>query len=147
MKMKQKLLVTERKMLLKILVPSRMEKVSWGVGINAEVEELAAQPNIIGKFNAHRVCSLRHHERMGQDWVVNYAYLSCSSHRPSSLFVKYEVGFAKLDDDLRSGEVIGRAIKSERKGIEMSKHLGMPMGRRTIGSPRYCWKDDVERIT
>lgn len=63
-----KLLVAKRKVFQK-------EDGSCRVRTNAELEELVAQPNIIGETKAHKLHWLGHLKRMEDDWNVKRAYL------------------------------------------------------------------------
>ena len=62
-------------MLRKILGPVRSDDGSWRIRKNAEIEELVAEPNIIGVTKSHRLRWLGHLLRMGEDRVVKEAYL------------------------------------------------------------------------
>ncbi|XP_038214255.1 uncharacterized protein LOC119834051 [Zerene cesonia] len=70
-----KLLVTERKVLRKILGPIRSDDGSWRIRTNKEVEELFDEPNILGEVKAHRLRWLGHVLRMGDDRAVKRVYL------------------------------------------------------------------------
>ncbi|XP_075979935.1 uncharacterized protein LOC142979060 [Anticarsia gemmatalis] len=74
-KEENKLLVAERKVLRKILGPVQRPDGSWRIRKNAEIEELVANPNIIGEIKAHRLRWLGHVERMREDRSVKRAYL------------------------------------------------------------------------
>ncbi|XP_072946217.1 uncharacterized protein [Epargyreus clarus] len=76
-----KLLVTERKILRKILGPTQTEEGIWRRRKNKELEDLVAESNIIGEIKAHRLCWLGHVERMGEDRAVKRAYLAVPSGR------------------------------------------------------------------
>ncbi|KAJ0170766.1 hypothetical protein K1T71_013538 [Dendrolimus kikuchii] len=75
LKEENQLLVAERKVLRKILGPTKREDGSWRVRSNLEIENLVAEPNIIGEIKAHRLRWLGHVERMGEDRSVRKAYL------------------------------------------------------------------------
>ncbi|XP_041977495.1 uncharacterized protein LOC121731885 [Aricia agestis] len=70
-----KLLVAERKILRKILGPTRDEDGSWRPRKNLEIEELVAMPNIIGEYKSHRIRWLDHVERMNDDRAAKKAYV------------------------------------------------------------------------
>ncbi|KAI5635421.1 guanylate kinase domain-containing protein [Phthorimaea operculella] len=74
-KEENKLLVAERKIYRKMLGPTRRDDGSWRVRKNRELEELVAEPNIIGEINSARIRWLGHLERMGEDRAVKRAYL------------------------------------------------------------------------
>lgn len=74
-KEENKLLVTERKVLRKMLGPVRREDGSWRVRKNRELEELFGEANILGEIKAHRLRWLGHVERMEEDRAVKRAYL------------------------------------------------------------------------
>ncbi|KAJ0172527.1 hypothetical protein K1T71_011666 [Dendrolimus kikuchii] len=57
------------------LGPTKREDGSWRVRSNLEIENLVAEPNIIGEIKAHRLRWLGHVERMGEDRSVRKAYL------------------------------------------------------------------------
>ncbi|KAJ0179056.1 hypothetical protein K1T71_005831 [Dendrolimus kikuchii] len=75
LKEENQLLVTERKVLRKILGPTIKEDGSWRVRTNSEIEDLMAEPNIIGEIKSHRLRWLGHVERMEEDRGVKKAYL------------------------------------------------------------------------
>ncbi|KAI5646743.1 hypothetical protein NE865_00998 [Phthorimaea operculella] len=75
LKEENKLLVAERKILRKILGPVKNLDGSYRVRKNAEIEDLVAEPNIIGETKAHRLRWLGHIERMEEDRSAKKAYL------------------------------------------------------------------------
>ncbi|KAI5631634.1 hypothetical protein NE865_15650 [Phthorimaea operculella] len=59
-----------------MLGPTRRDDGSWRVRKNRELEELVAEPNIIGEIKSARIRWLGHLERMGEDRAaVKRAYL------------------------------------------------------------------------
>ncbi|KAM3957800.1 putative transposon-derived protein F52C9.6 [Aphomia sociella] len=88
LKEENKLLVAERKVLRKILGPKRQIDESWRVRKNREMEELVAEPNIIGKYKAARLRWFGHLERMEEDRADKRVYVG----RPHQLMRKRPVG-------------------------------------------------------
>ena len=75
LKEESQLLVAERKVLRKILGPIKRDDGTWRIRKNAEIEELVAEPNIIGETKCHRLRWFGHLLRMGEDRGVKRAYL------------------------------------------------------------------------
>ncbi|CAG9118642.1 unnamed protein product [Plutella xylostella] len=67
LKEENKLLVAERKVMRKMLGPTRREDGSWRVRKNQEMEDLISEPNIIGQIKSQRLRWLGHLQRMGED--------------------------------------------------------------------------------
>ena len=65
-----RLLVAERKVLRKILGPVKRDDGTWRIRKNLEIQELVAEPNIIGVTKSHRLRWFGHLLRMGEDRAV-----------------------------------------------------------------------------
>ncbi|KAI8435497.1 hypothetical protein MSG28_003794 [Choristoneura fumiferana] len=68
------LLVAERKVLRKILGPVKRDDGSWRIRKKREIQELVAEPNIIGITKSHRLRWFGHLLRMGEDRAAERAY-------------------------------------------------------------------------
>jgi hypothetical protein len=75
LKEENRLLVTERRILRKILGPAKKEDGGWRMRKNREIEEMVNEPNIIGETKAARLRWLGHITRMGEDRAVKRAYV------------------------------------------------------------------------
>ncbi|KAG7309934.1 hypothetical protein JYU34_004449 [Plutella xylostella] len=81
LKEENKLLVAERKVMRKMLGPTRREDGSWRVRKNQEIEDLISEPNILGQIKSQRLRWLGHLQRMGEDRAAKRAYLGVPSGR------------------------------------------------------------------
>lgn len=99
-----KLLVTERKVLRKILGPVRKEDGSWHVRKNKDVERLFGEPNILGEMKARRLGWLGHVVRMEQDRAVKRVYTGVPEGRRPVGRPKYRWCDA-VEGDLRELQV------------------------------------------
>ncbi|CAG9116720.1 unnamed protein product [Plutella xylostella] len=81
LKEENKLLVAERKVMRKMLGPTRREDGCWRVRKNQEIEDLISEPNIIGQIKSQRLRWLGHLQRMGEDRAAKRAYLGIPSGR------------------------------------------------------------------
>lgn len=75
LKEENKLLVAERKILRKILGPTREVDGTWRIRKNQEIEDLVGEPNIMGETKSARLRWLGHVERMKEDRAVKRAYM------------------------------------------------------------------------
>ncbi|XP_061715485.1 uncharacterized protein LOC133523771 [Cydia pomonella] len=100
LKEENKLLVTERRILRKILGPVRREDGSLRLRKNVEIEDLMATPNIVGETKAHRLRWLGHVLRMEEDRGAKRAYLGRPVGRRPIGRPRYRWGDA-VEADLR----------------------------------------------
>jgi hypothetical protein len=69
-KIEEKLMVFERKILMKIFGPSKVSEDRWRIGTNDELDILINCANIVRYVRAQRISWLGHIERMPDDRTV-----------------------------------------------------------------------------